>query len=66
MVTPQHTHQEEGESTELFYRLLKVVDKSSDMNHVQFLHSGEVQNLHSLGVQFLHAGVPECNFCVLA
>jgi hypothetical protein len=36
------------------------------MNHVQILHSGEVQFLHSLGGQILHPGRPACKFFRLA
>jgi hypothetical protein len=36
------------------------------MNHVQILHSGDVQKLHSPEGQNLHPGAPEGRFFLLA
>jgi hypothetical protein len=44
------------------------------MNHVHFLHSGEMQNLHSIEMHFLHPGClraifsfsPKGKFCIPA
>jgi len=46
------------------FKVVKVVKRVVNMNHVQFLHSGVVQVLHSLGMRNLHLGsLGEKNSC---